>query len=260
LSHRIHKTILAAAACLSLLAVSAGAARADQVRYIGVHPISVEVEGEAFCYIEGPHIHAYKPKNVATLYRLHDGHYHFVGDPIGFGYDGPKHGYYGHHPVHLSASVGVYGRGHDHHEYCYLDGPHYHNYQPPPRATFVVDGGLYWYSGAYSPAYRKGKARHARINAVYAPMVYARPVVTIAPPAVYVGPVLAIHARGRGPGAVVVGPEVGVGVGVGVGISAGVEVGVAVPGVVIVEDRPRRYKKHKRGKSHHRGKRHRKRF
>ena len=67
-----------------------------------------------------------------ALYRDYDGASFFIGDPVAYGYDGPKHASSGHHPV----SVGVVAGAHydpDDVEYCYLDGPHYHYYAPAPN-------------------------------------------------------------------------------------------------------------------------------
>ena len=36
--------------------------------------------------------------------------------------------------------------------YCYLRGPHYHWYAPPPQTQFEMKGGAYWYVGNYEPA------------------------------------------------------------------------------------------------------------
>ncbi len=238
---------------VALSALAAGSAAADQVKYIGMHPIN----GGGFCHIEAAHVHVYAPaggnQRVRAMYRQHDGNHHFVGDPVAHGYKGPRKTYYGHHPVAVDVVVGDPAPQH-HVEYCYLNGPHYHHYAPPADISFVVDGGAYWYAGAYPPAYERDKAAYVSVNAVYEPIVYERPVVTVAPPAVYVGPV--VHVRGHGHGPVVRG-----GAAVGVGVSAGVEVhvpaprlevGIAVPGVIVVDDHHHhghhKHKKWKRGK------------
>jgi hypothetical protein len=224
---------------VALSVAQAGSARADQVHYIGVHPIV----GGGFCYIEGPHVHVFAPAKskaqIKALYRVHDGSYYFVGDPVAFGYKGPKKNYYGHHPVAVDVVVGEPMPQHDT-EWCYIDGPHYHYFVPPADVKFVVDGGAYWYAGTYPPEYEHDRAAIVEVTpAVYAPIVYERPVITVVPPAVYLGPVVEVHGHGHGHGVV--------GVGVGVGVSAGVEVhvpaptievgvGVAVPGVIIVDE------------------------
>ena len=47
---------------------------------------------------------------------------YFVGDPVAYKYDGPKHSYKGPHPIHVEAVVG----GDPDVEYCYIEGPHFH--------------------------------------------------------------------------------------------------------------------------------------
>lgn len=232
------------------LSVAASSARAEQVKYVGGHPIP----GGGFCHIEAAHVHVYKPhkekKKVDVMYRVHDGHHHFVGDPVGHGYDGPKHAYYGHHPIAVDVAYGAPARGAPHHiEYCYLDGPHYHWYAPPADLEFTVKGDAYWYVGTYPPAYGKRKKAMMEINAIYHPITYARPVIEVEPPAAYVGPVLEVHAPVVEVGGPVVEVEAAHGhvrgpmvhgeirAGVEVHVPAPrLEVGVAVPGVVVVEE------------------------
>jgi hypothetical protein len=140
-----------------------------QIEYCGVHPLP----GAAFCDIEVPHVHAHGPEHADTLYRLHEGRYYFVGDPVPFGYAGTKHAYHGHHPLALDEDRI--------HSFCYLDGPHYHAFGPP-TAAFALRGGAYWYTGAWPAQYWIDAARLRRINSLYAPLVYARPVASIGPP------------------------------------------------------------------------------
>jgi hypothetical protein len=140
---------------LMLLATAAvtwvtwGSAQADgnrgrrPVRFVGIHPVVAEYGG-GFCYIEVPHVHVYKPDRADVLYRHHDDGYHFVGDPVPYGYEGPKHAYYGHHPVDVDFVIGDDG---DHTEYCYLEGPHYHPWGPPPGATFRLRSGVHFWVG-----------------------------------------------------------------------------------------------------------------
>jgi len=259
-TERIHRArALGAAAAAATLALGAAPAEArpDQVAYVGLHP----VHAGGFCYIEAPHVHVYAPTGKAkVMYRMHDDGYHFVGDPVAFKYDGPTYTYYGHHPVYVDAVIDSDMPG-NHVEFCYLDGPHYHYYWPPPHAKFEVKGDVYWYVGSFPPAYKKHKRRYATINAVYKPIVYARPVVTVEPPSGYVGVVVpSAHAH------------VGGAVSAGVGVSAGVEVHVpqpvlevevGLPGVVIETDHHhhhhRHHKhKHKKFKRFKRHKKHRK--
>jgi hypothetical protein len=100
--------------------------------------------GGGFCYIEVPHVHNYPPADP-RMFRESNGQYYFVGDPAPFDYDGPRYSYYGAHPV-AEAEVRL-----GHPIYCYIKGPHYHWYQPPPQAQFELSGGAYWYVGNFPP-------------------------------------------------------------------------------------------------------------
>ena len=152
-------------------------AEAKSVEYMSQHPLPRKI-GRGFCYIDVPHYHDFSPSD-SRLYRQVDGQYYFVGDPSPFEYEGPRHAYYGPHPV---AEVNVsFGEP----VYCYLRGPHYHWYQPPPEASFELKGGAYWYVGTYPQVYYDQRPRYVVVNDAYAPIVYTRPVVdvTVAPPA-----------------------------------------------------------------------------
>ena len=226
-----------------VLAVPAAQAGAHQVRYVGVHPIP-KSEGGGFCYIEGPHVHVYGADKVQ--YREHRGEEFFVGDPVAYGYEGPRYMYKGHHPVHIDQVV---DDGDPQTEWCYIDGPHYHYYQPVEGPEFKVAGDAFFYVGEPPHAYVVGRPTYMRINAMYQPMVYERPVITVDAPVGWIGAraefitpgvVVAPGAAVVAPGAVVTG---GVGVGVGVGVvvptpSLHVDVGIGVPGVVVAPARP----------------------
>ncbi len=242
---RATRGLLLLAAVGLVLPALAGSAEAGQVKYLGGHPIA----GGGFCHIEAPHVHVYKPhkskKKTKLLYRVHDGHYHFVGDPAGHGYDGPKHAYYGHHPIAVDVVAGGYHEGAPHElEFCYLDGPHHHWYKPAPDLEFEIKGDAYWYVAAYPPRYKKHRKVMVGINAIYRPLEYQRPVIEVEPPVAYVGPVLEVHAHVGVHGRVVAPVVSG-------HIRAGIEVHVptphieiALPGVVIV-DKHHRHKHHK---------------
>jgi len=256
------------AAALATLAGGVRAAHAKQVRFVGVHPIATEMGG-GFCYIELTHVHVYEPVKAEVLFRVHDDAYHFVGDPVPYGYDGPKHAYVGPHPVAVDVVLAEDDLDGDEVEYCYLEGPHYHYFVPAPSSRFSVKGGVYWYVGDLPPAYGRDRPRYGRINGVYKPLVYARPVVVAAPPPEYHGPFVDVEVVGPRAQVVVPAPHAGARVEAGVGFSAGVEVHVpapvlevrvGVPGVVVEEhhhhdvvivdhDRGKRKVKHK-GKGH----------
>jgi len=212
------------------LAVSIAAApvEAKHVRFLGMHPIP-DGQGGGFCYIEGPHVHIYDPARPDVLYRTEPDGYAFVGDPVPYGYDGPKYSYYGHHPVYTP-----YGDE----EYCYLDGPHYHYFSPPAEGRFKLKAGVHFYTGHFPSVYVDAKPRYSKINVIYRPLRYTRPVVVEAPPPEYTGPV---YVEDR-PTVVVPAqrPSVQAGAGVygGVGMTAGFSVQVGTPPPVIVEERP----------------------
>jgi hypothetical protein len=64
--------------------------------------------------------------------------------------------------------------------YCYLEGPHYHWYAPPPQASFEMRGGAFWYLGVFAPVYYEHRPRYVVINDVYRPIQYGRPTVVVA--------------------------------------------------------------------------------
>jgi hypothetical protein len=210
--------VLAAGLMVCLLSVSAEAAI---VRYLSQHPLPRRVGG-GFCYIDVPHVHDFGPSDP-RMYRQVDGQYYFVGDPAPFDYEGPRHAYYGPHPI-VEANV-QFG----HPEYCYLQGPHYHWYEPPPQATFELRGGAYWYTGVYEPVYYEERPRYVVVNDAYAPIVYTRPVVdiTVAPPA-FRGEIVAGGPGWRGRAIVAAPPPPVVQVGVGINVGG-------PPSTVVVE-------------------------
>ena len=229
-------------------------AAAEQIQFTGAHPIPSAVEGD-FCYIEVPHVHIYEPDDAELLYRQHDEHHHFVGDPVAYGFDGPKHTYYGHHPIQLDVSVHV-----DVHtpvvEYCYLDGPHFHHHPPPVDINFELKGGAYWYIGKYPRPYLRKRKRLRRINVVYEPIAYVRPKVIVEAPVGYLGPVVEVNidapvveveapARRVRAGAAV---RAGVDIDVHIPVPS-VSIDVSVPGVV-VHKRHKKYRKHRKHKKH----------
>jgi hypothetical protein len=228
-----------------LLASAASADRKKQSRYVGIHPIA-KSEGGGFCYIEGPHVHVFAADKVQ--YRDHRGANHFVGDPVAYGYDGPKYAYKGNHPIHVEVVV---GDGDPDEEYCYLDGPHYHYFAPPEGPEFKVVGDAYFFVGEPPRAYVEARPAMVQINAVYRPLVYVRPVVTVDAPVGWIG------ARAEFIAPVVVAPSARV-VTPGIGIDARVvvpvpsirvDIGIGVPGVIVEERYKVKHKKHKK----HRG-------
>jgi hypothetical protein len=210
--------------------VFATSAQAAIVEYVSQHPVPHKYGG-GFCNIDVAHVHNYSPEDP-RMYREIGDKLYFVGDPTPFQYDGPRHSYYGAHPV-VDAEVHF-----DHPVYCYMKGPHYHWYEPPAGAHFQLSGGAYWYVGSFPQAYYDERPRFAVVNEAYAPVHYARPVVDIhvAPPVVQAE--IAVGGPGWRAGAFVGGPAVPVFVPpvvpVPVPMGVGVSMGVGVPGPVIV--------------------------
>jgi hypothetical protein len=232
------RRILIFAAGLTVLTLSVSA-QAAVVRYMSQHPLPRKMGG-GFCYIDVPHVHDFGPSDP-RMYRQVDGEYYFVGDPSPFNYEGPRHAFYGPHPI-VEANV-QFG----HPEYCYLQGPHYHWYEPPAQASFELRGGAYWFTGTYDPGYYQERPRYMVVNDAYAPIVYERPVVDVrvAPPGFH-GEIVAAGPGWRGR-AVVGGPPPPV-VQVGVGINVG--------GPVFVEHDSGRHRGWERHERHERWERH----
>src|SRR5262249_5275120 len=130
-----------------LVSATAAADHGRQVRYVGIHPIP-QSEGGGICYIQVPHVHVYGADKVQ--YRDHRGEKFFVGDPVAYGYDGARYAYKGPHPIRVDAVVDDDDRDV---EYCYLEGPHYHAFAPPPGPDFRLAGGAYFYVGTPPRAY-----------------------------------------------------------------------------------------------------------
>jgi hypothetical protein len=235
-------SLIPALAIAAGLAQVPGTASADggHIRFVGMHPIAADYGG-GFCYIEFPHVHVYEPTRADVLYRPHDDGHFFVGDPTPYGYEGPKHAYYGHHPIQVDYVVGEDG---DDTEYCYLEGPHYHPFLPPPQASFKLKGGVYFFAGDLPRVYVEQRPRFAKINAVYKPLRYQRPVVVVSPPPEYRGPVLVEEPTYVAPApraTVVAGGGAGMHAEAGVGFHAGVSIGlpsvtIGAPAVVVRDE------------------------
>ncbi|MDB4953569.1 MAG: hypothetical protein JWO36_1138 [Myxococcales bacterium] len=179
----MQRTLLFALA-LAVLAIGSPAG-ADhkygrQVRYAGIHPVP-KSEGGGICYIEGPHVHIYTANKLE--FRDHGGDHVFVGDPVAYGWDGPKYSYKGAHPIHVEAVVG----GDPDVEYCYIEGPHYHYFTPADDNDFRVVGDTYFYVAEPPRPFIEARPAYVGINAYYRPITYARPVVTVDAPSGWIG-------------------------------------------------------------------------
>jgi hypothetical protein len=225
----IHWIVLA----IAVLTASAAAGKGRQARFVGTHPIPAS-EGGGYCEIEGPHVHVFAPTKLE--YRLHGKDNFFVGDPVAYGYSGPRVAYKGHHPIHVHAIV---GDDEDDVEFCFIDGPHFHAFAPPPevKADFQLAGDTYFFIGEPPPVYVEQRPAMVKINAIYQPLRYERPVVLVEPPGAWIGirfgmpaAVVDVHAPGvvvetprvRGGIEVIVpAPSLEVNVGIGVGVRGG---------------------------------------
>jgi hypothetical protein len=245
------------AAVLAVASFSPGDAAGEtvaltaQVHYVGLHPIAKDA-GDGVCYIEGPHVHVYAADKLQ--YREHEGRNYFIGDPVAYGYEGPRFAYKGHHPIHVHAIVG----GPDDVEYCYLDGAHFHYFQPPPGPEFKLAGEAYFYVGPVPKVYLDARPRYVEINAVYRPFTYVRPTIEVEAPVGWIGAVAVVGPGGAAVIAPAPGVRAGVSVGIGVrvppppsisvGIGVNVGVGVGVRGGAIVK--PGKHKGHKHKHKH----------
>jgi hypothetical protein len=218
-----------------LASTSVYADHGKQVRFVGVHPIP-KTEGGGICYIEGPHVHIYAAPDKLQ-YRDHNGASYFVGDPVAYGYDGPHYAYKGPHPIHVEAVV---GDGVPDEEYCYIEGPHFHPFQVEGPGIKVV-GDTTFFVGEPPKAFVEARPRFVGINAVYRPITYARPTVTVDAPDGWIGarvdlPAVVVDAPAvvvSPPAVVVVPPSIDVRIpapSIHIGVDLGIGVGVGVGG------------------------------
>lgn len=231
---------LVALAALAGVAAGDGKGKGKQVHYVGIHPIA-KAHGGGLCHLEVPHVHVFAPADMVQ-YRDYQGDHYFVGDPVAYGWEGDKHAYYGHHPIYVEAVVDGGAPGEP--VYCYLNGPHYHAFEPPVSlvADYKIEADAYFYVGEPLPVYVEARPALVKINAIYTPIEYVRPVVTVEPPSAWIGIRFPIAVVGAAPAAVVVdGPEVRGGVtvvapaidirppsievGIGISVGGGVVVG-----------------------------------
>ena len=197
--------------------LAATEASAKQFRFVGVHPLVAELGG-GFCNIEFAHVHIYEPAvEERVAYRLHNGRYVFVGDPEPDGYAGPKHAYYGPHPIRLRVTARDRD---DFDERCHIDGPHFHAFAAPPTVSFKVEGGVHFFIGTMPPVFEAERPNYGRINVLLHRRQYRHPVLVGPPPREYRAPVVYIER-----------PGVSVNIGVGLpGVIAWPGVGAPPPG------------------------------
>ncbi len=144
-------------------------------KYRGMHPLSPHVG--AYCYIDLVHVHAKAPPDMRVYRVLPNQEHLFVGDDAALGYDGPRHGYFGPHPLTFP------GLSTPEPTFCYLRGPHNHARKPESDQKFVFKDGVYWYVGAWPATFERDR-HNLWINDAGAVGKYQRPKVDIsaAPP------------------------------------------------------------------------------
>jgi hypothetical protein len=164
--------------------VPAAPAAPHKTRFVNAHPIAPPKTG--FCHIDVPHVHDYAPSKPALFQPVGD-QVVFTGDPVPFGYEGEKVVYYGHHPVPLPAGAVV---GPPPPTFCFMKGPHYHNYQPPEGPGFKQKDNVIFYIGVIPPEVAPQRPQLERaIEVEYRPFVAMRPQVVVVPPPEWQGTV-----------------------------------------------------------------------
>lgn len=183
-----------------------GDSAGHRTHFAGAHPISSHI-GKGYCYIQVPHIHAYAPEHP-ELYQEVDHAHLFVGDPVPFGYDGPKHVWYGHHPVY----VGPLHRPAPSPHFCWMKGPHYHAYAAPPTPEYQRQNDVIFFMGPIPGVLVQERPRREEVLEIaYRPYVKLRPQVVVVPPPLWQGTVWVIGGPSVGvvvPGVQVVTPNV----------------------------------------------------
>ena len=148
---KLRWTLLLILACVFVTPASAKK-YGRQVRYAGIHPVA-KAEGGGICHIEFPHVHIYGANKLE--YRVVADNNVFVGDPVAYGWDGPKYAYKGAHPIQVNVLAGT---PEPYVHYCYLTGPHYHYFEPPDDQDYKVVGDAYFYV-ASTPSTRRSSTR-----------------------------------------------------------------------------------------------------
>jgi len=220
----------------------------SKTRYTGAHPVAVD--GNGYCQIDVPHTHDYAPDKPNLYQRVGDD-YVFSGDPVPFGYDGEKTVYYGHHPIPLNQE-GSLGALPPPSRFCFLKGPHHHEYPAPPAMVgYKVQNNVIFYVGPIPPEVSKARPQIEKtLEVEYRPYAAQRPKVVVEPPpewqgTVYVEPPPVVVAPANPtvvvapPTPVVVAPPVPA-----VVVAPPAPVVIGVPGAVIL---------HGHGHGHHKG-------
>jgi hypothetical protein len=155
---------------------SVARAAVPMVRYVGMHPLPPH-QGE-YCYIDAVHFHHFLPDDNRVYARLKNGGELYVGDPAWLGYDGPKVGYFGPHPLAVPLAPEAEPL------FCYIATAHYHAVAPAPSPNMVLKDGVYWYLGPPPPI----DVQRSWVNEVHAVKGYTAPHLDLsaAPPGYHV--------------------------------------------------------------------------
>ena len=180
---------LAAGGAAPRAAVAKGAAAgsprapvgAAKTRFLGAHPLAKN-PGTGYCYIDVPHVHDYVPDRPAVFQQVND-EYVFTGDPVPFGYEGEKTVFYGHHPVPVPPPAGVVTAAAPPMTFCFIKGPHYHDYGQPEAPGFKQKDSAVFYIGPIPPEVARERLQRERaVELEYQPYVAQRPQVVVSPP------------------------------------------------------------------------------
>lgn len=167
-----------AAAVAAPAAIPAAAPPHGKGKFLGAHPLAGRLNA-GYCYIDVPHVHDYLPDRPG-LYQQTGDSYVFNGDPVPFGYDGDKTVFYGHHPIPLAVEPAGTAPSPT---FCFLKGPHYHDYPRPEEPGFKVKDNVVFYVGAIPPEVAVARPQLERVqDAEFRPYTALRPQVVVAPP------------------------------------------------------------------------------
>ena len=155
-------------------------------RFLGAHPL-VGSPATGYCYIDVPHVHDYVPDRPAVFKEVGD-EYVFTGDPVPFGYEGDKTVFYGHHPVPVPVEVTAAAGAPP--TFCFIKGPHYHDYPQPEVPGFKQKDSAVFYVGPIPPEVAQERPQAERaVEVEYQPYVALRPQVKVTPPPEWQGAV-----------------------------------------------------------------------
>lgn len=152
-------------------------------RFVGSHPLAAR-PGAGYCYIDVPHVHDYLPDRPALYQQAGDGVV-FTGDPVPFGYEGQKTVFYGHHPITIEVEPTAAGPAPT---FCFMKGPHYHDYPQPEGPGFKLQDNVVFYVGPIPPPVAAIRPQlEQALEVEYRPYVAQRPKVVVTPPPEWAG-------------------------------------------------------------------------